>query len=118
MRSNVGGGVHHGLTTTNEGQHMSTTVFLEVTLKDGATEIESIIRETLAQTAAFDGNEGLEVVIDDADPTKCVVIERWATSAQHDAYVAWRATPDGRNRLGEILAAPPVTRTFEKSISL
>ncbi|MBT2503755.1 putative quinol monooxygenase [Curtobacterium sp. ISL-83] len=99
---------------------MSQTVFLEVQLRsDVPTEtVETVIRETLAQTAAFTGNESLEVLVDDADPTRLVVLERWATAAEHDAYVAWRATPEGASDLGTIIAAPPVTRTFDRTIGL
>lgn len=100
---------------------MSTTVFLEVQLRDGLTTeaIESAVRETLAQTAAFPGNESLEVLVDDADASRLVVLERWASAAAHDAYVAWRATPEGAaEALGAILAEPPVTRTFDHGIAL
>ena len=99
---------------------MSITVFLEVQLRPDAVgaEAEGAIRETLAQTAAFDGNEGLEVLVDDADPTRVVVVETWATAADHAAYVAWRATPEGAAALGAVLAGPPVTRTFGRTIDL
>lgn len=84
-----------------------------------AEAVERAIRETLAQTAARTGNESLEVLVDDADPTRLVVLERWATAADHDAYVAWRATPEGAaEALGAVLAAPPVTRTFGRTIPL
>ncbi|KQO63742.1 putative quinol monooxygenase [Curtobacterium sp. Leaf261] len=99
---------------------MTTTVFLEIQLRADATteEAESAIRETLAQTGAFPGNESLEVLVDDADPTRMVVRETWATTADHDAYVAWRATPEGAAVLGTVLAAPPVTRTFARTVAL
>ena len=99
---------------------MSITVFLEVQLRPDAVgaEAEGAIRETLVQTAAFDGNEGLEVLVDDADPTRVVVVERWATAGHHDAYVAWRGTPDGAASLGTVLAGPPVTRTFGRTVDL
>ncbi|WP_420367947.1 putative quinol monooxygenase [Curtobacterium sp. L1-20] len=99
---------------------MSMTVLLEVQLRaDLPTEtVEAAIRETLAQTADFPGNESLEVIVDDADATRVVVVERWASSADHDAYVAWRATPEGAAALGDVVAGPPVTRTFDRSIPL
>ena len=59
------------------------------------------------------------MLVDDSDPTRMVVLERWATSADHDAYVAWRATPEGAaEALGAVLAAPPVTRTFARTVPL
>jgi quinol monooxygenase YgiN len=99
---------------------MSMTVLLEVQLRsDVSTEdAEAAIQETLAQTAGFAGNESLEVLVDDADDGRVVVVERWTTAADHDAYVAWRATPEGAAALGTVIAAPPVTRTFARTIPL
>jgi len=94
-------------------------VLLEVQLRPGVgAEGENAIRETLAQTAAFPGNEALEVLVDDADPNRVVVVETWAAASDHDAYVAWRATPEGAAALATVIAAPPVTRTFGRAIAL
>lgn len=98
---------------------MSMKVFLEVQLRpDTRGQADDAIRETLAQTAAFAGNEGLEVLVDDADPNTVVVVETWATAGDHAAYVAWRATPEGAAPLASVLAGPPVTRTFGQTIEL
>ncbi|GGL89812.1 hypothetical protein GCM10009706_30530 [Curtobacterium citreum] len=100
---------------------MTQTVFLEVQFRDDVDHdtIASVVRETLAQTAGFPGNESLEVLVDDADAHRAVVLERWTTAADHDAYVAWRATPEGAaNALAQVLAGPPVTRTFERTLDL
>lgn len=100
---------------------MAQTVLLEVQLRDDLTQdaVESAIRTTLAQTAAFPGNESLEVLVDDTDPLRLVVLERWTTPADHDAYVAWRATEEGApTELAAIVAAPPVTRTFAHTLDL
>ena len=102
----------------DEGNAMSTTVLLELTIAPEATDVEPVLRETLAQTAAFPGNEGLEVIIDDAAPQQYVVVEKWASTSDHDAYLAWRSTPAGASRLGTVLGGPLVTRTFERSIIL
>lgn len=97
---------------------MSTTVILELSLRPDAEGVDEIIRETLAQTAAYEGSESLEVIVDDEDPTKVLVIEKWTTTAAHDAYAAWRQTPEGANRLPSISAAPGVKRIFTESIGL
>ncbi len=100
---------------------MSMTVLLEVQLRtDVPTEtVEAAIRETLAQTRRVRRhNESLEVLVDDADASRVVVLERWTTSADHDAYVAWRGTPRAANALAAVVAAPPVTRTFDRTITL
>jgi quinol monooxygenase YgiN len=97
---------------------MSFTVLLEFTLKDGAADAAEILRETLAQTGAFAGNESLEVLVDDADEKKLVVVEKWESVEARNAYLAWRSTPEGANRLGELMAAAPAFRTFEKVVPL
>jgi quinol monooxygenase YgiN len=99
---------------------MTTTVFLDLELRSDASheEVESTIRETLAQTRQHQGCESLEVLVDDADPTRLVVLERWTTTADHDAYAAWRATPEGASPLGQVLAAPGVKRIFGRTIEL
>ncbi|GAA4266897.1 hypothetical protein GCM10022256_25090 [Frondihabitans peucedani] len=97
---------------------MSMTVLLEMTLRPDATEAQSIISETLAQTRAYSGNEGIEVLVDDDDSAKLVVVETWESTAHHAAYAEWRTTPEGQNRLGEIVAAPPVKRIFSETLDI
>ena len=97
---------------------MTFTVLLEAQVKADAPDVPGILREVLAQTAAFPGNEGLEVLVDDDDSTKLLGVEKWESVEARNAYIAWRATPEGANALGTIMAAPPVFRTFENTIPL
>lgn len=98
---------------------MTTTVHLELHLDAAELDLaRDIIRETLVATRAWPGCEALEVIVDDADPTRAIVVETWATSADHEAYVAWRATPEGANRLPEVLVEAPTTRSFSETIPL
>lgn len=99
---------------------MTALVLLELKLDPLKTEAEvaEVLQETLIATRAFRGNLDLDVVVDDADPTKLIIVETWTEASDHDAYVAWRATPEGQHRLATILAAPGVKRTFSKSIPL
>lgn len=97
---------------------MTFTVFLEMTVRPDADDAAEIAREVLSQTGAREGIESLEVLVDDADPLKWVVIEKWASIEARNAYVAWRASPEGANRLGDVMATPPVFRTFESTVPL
>jgi len=98
---------------------MSTTVHLELQLDPSRlADAPAIINETLVATRAFPGNEGLEVIIDDADPARVIVVEIWATTADHDAYAAWRLTPEGSHRLGDIVVARPVKTIYSQSVPL
>ncbi len=93
---------------------MTMKVLLEVQLKDDALDTYYAgIHATLQQTRARVGLVRAEVLIDDSDPTSVVVVETWESAADHDAYLAWRATPEGApTQLATAVAAPPITRTF------
>ena len=87
---------------------MAVLSILELRLRDdvldsGPAALDAILRDT----RAFDGNEGIEVVHDVADPAHVTVVERWTSIERDDAYRAWRATPEGASGLGDLLAAPP-----------
>lgn len=88
---------------------MSITALLELRLKPESPEAGyQLLNKVLVATKAFEGNEGVEVVIDAADPAHVLVIEHWASMAADTAYREWRATPEGASALGSILAGPPV----------
>lgn len=97
---------------------MTMTVLLEFTIKEGVEGAHEIIREVLTQTAAAGGSTGIEILIDDADASRITIVEYWESVADREAYHAWRQTPEGANRLGTIMAAPPVIRTFTERVAL
>jgi quinol monooxygenase YgiN len=98
---------------------MSAIVHLDLRLAPAALEtVPALLNEVLTATRAWPGNEGLEIIVDDADPAHVIVVEHWASAADHDAYAAWRTTPEGASRLGEVLAAPPVKTVFSGRIAL
>lgn len=87
---------------------MAVTSLLDLTLAPAAVPgALAAIEDVLTATRAFEGCLGADVMVDVADPAHVVVVERWESVAADDAYRAWRATPDGASRLGELLAAPP-----------
>ncbi|TNM60162.1 antibiotic biosynthesis monooxygenase [Streptomyces sp. NP160] len=92
------------------------TSLLELTLSPEAAAdpaaAHAVITETLAATRAFDGCLGCDVLVDVDDPARLVVHERWESLAHDDAYRAWRRTPEGASRLGEVLAGPPQLTRF------
>ncbi|GAB3220933.1 antibiotic biosynthesis monooxygenase [Kineococcus gypseus] len=88
---------------------MSITSLLELRLKpEAVADAPAVLTETLEATRAFEGNLGVDVLRDTADETHLVLVERWASLEADDAYRAWRQTPEGASRLGELVAAPPV----------
>ena len=76
------------------------------------------LADTLAATRAWPGNQGIEALVDDADPCHILVVETWATTQDHDDYAAWRATPEGRSALHEVLAAKPSKQVYSTTLPL
>jgi quinol monooxygenase YgiN len=76
------------------------------------------LSETLAATRAWPGNLGIEALVDDADPCHILVVETWATTQDHDDYAAWRKTPEGKHRLGEVLAGTPSKQVYSETMPL
>jgi quinol monooxygenase YgiN len=98
---------------------MAVTALLDLHLREDAlADAPAVIAAVLSDTRAFDGNLGIEVLQDVADPTHLTVVEHWSSMTHDDAYRAWRATPDGASKLGEILAAPGSLTRFETHSTL
>lgn len=65
------------------------------------------LKHILDETRAFDGCEGVEVVVDGQDPHHLVVVERWASPEADAAYRAFRAGPGATTALRPHLAGAP-----------
>ncbi|KFF60339.1 hypothetical protein JF66_05205 [Cryobacterium sp. MLB-32] len=97
---------------------MTITAFLDIHVKSELLgEAPAVLRDTLADTRTFDGCLGVDVLIDTADPTHFVLLEKWATLAHDAAYREWRAGP-GKSPLGTILAGVPVLTKFETAADI
>ena len=95
---------------------MSVTSLLDLQIAPASVaDAPAVISGVLAATRAFDGNLGVDVLVDTADTAHFVVVESWASLAHDDAYRAWRATPEGASELGSILAAAPTLTRFERA---
>ena len=98
---------------------MAVTALLDLHLKaDRVDDGPAVLDAVLADTRAFEGNEGIQVLVDVDDPAHLTVVEHWASIERDDAYRAWRATPEGASALGEVLAAPPVLTRYGHGTSL
>ncbi|BCW71692.1 antibiotic biosynthesis monooxygenase [Arthrobacter sp. NicSoilB8] len=97
---------------------MPITAHLDLNLKaEALSTAPDVLRDILADTRAFEGCLGVDVLVDSKDPAHFLVVEQWA-SLEHDAaYRAWRAG-DGASGLGDLLAGPPVLTHFETSFEL
>ncbi len=98
---------------------MAVTAFLDLHLREDAiAEAPAVIGAVLADTRAFAGSQGIEVLQDVADPAHVTIVERWESLQHDDAYRAWRATPEGASDLGRVLAGPPTLWRYETQSTL
>jgi quinol monooxygenase YgiN len=98
---------------------MAVTAFLDLHLRaDALEEAPAVLAAVLADTRAFDGSQGIEVLRDVANPAHVTVVERWESLQHDDAYRAWRATPEGASDLGRVLAGPPTLWRYETHSTL
>jgi quinol monooxygenase YgiN len=92
---------------------MAITALLEMRIKPEALDqgLHAELHAILTDTRAFEGCLGVDVLIETADPTHIVAVERWASEERDAAYRAWRAG-DGQTNLASFLAAAPVLTKF------
>ncbi|MFC8047475.1 putative quinol monooxygenase [Nocardia sp. NPDC057353] len=75
-------------------------------------DARTVLGRVLAETQAFDGCLGIEVLVDAADPARWVVLERWQSEQHDQAYREFRAGPGQIRDLGPLLAGPPKLTKF------
>ena len=70
-------------------------------------ELLAILRseQGLTATRAFEGCEAIEAYTDPDNPDNIVLWEKFATRANHEAYLAWRIETGLLDALGSILAS-------------
>ena len=81
---------------------------------DKVDEAPAILSKILAETRAFAGCEEVLVVTDTSAPSTFLAIETWESAEADAKYRQWRAGEGaaGLAPLGDLLAGPPVLRTF------
>jgi quinol monooxygenase YgiN len=93
---------------------MSITTVLEIPTVDGkADEFIAILKQSLGDTRARKGCESVTVHQDQSNPNAIVLIERWATRADDEAYREWRAGDGAIKGLGGLVAGAPSVRYFD-----
>lgn len=92
---------------------MTIIATLDLTFKpESLDDARVVLRRVLAETRAFDGCLGVDVLIDEADPAHWVAYETWE-SAEHDAaYREFRAGVGKITDLGPLLAGAPSLTKF------
>ena len=92
---------------------MTTIAILDMPVKDGRRdEAVALLEVGLADTRAFEGNQGAVLLVDD-DPTHFLILETWQSREHNAAYQAWRQTPAGAIAgFGELLSGPSSMREY------
>jgi quinol monooxygenase YgiN len=95
---------------------MPVTVLLELRLKPEAVPAaRDLMRRTLQDTRAFDGNLGTDVLVDDEDEAHWIINELWESVEHDEAYRKFRAGEGRVAELPPLLAAPPVKTRYATS---
>jgi len=91
---------------------MALTVLLDLHLKpDALVGAPAMLRDILAGTRAFDGCLGVDVLVDSADASHLILLERWDSVEADAAYRDWRAGA-GATQLGSLLVGAPRVTSF------
>ncbi|MGK0479247.1 MAG: quinol monooxygenase YgiN [Ilumatobacter sp.] len=93
---------------------MSIHVTLELTASEGkADEMIAVLKKHLPDTRARKGNEFVTVHRDHDAPNKIVLIERWSSREDDDAYRSWREGDGAITDIAGLVAGTPVVRYFD-----
>ncbi|MEE2030751.1 putative quinol monooxygenase [Rhodococcus chondri] len=87
---------------------MALTALLELEFKaDAIDDAKKVMDRVLGETRAFDGCLGIEILVDQKNEARWVVVEKWQ-SAEHDAaYRKFRAGEGAITDLGPLLGGAP-----------
>lgn len=90
---------------------MAVVVTLEAKSQpDKAGDLVEFLERILPDTRAYAGCLGLQLVVDQDDPTRMVVLERWETRKHYETYLQWREDSGTLAQVAPLLAAPPAIR--------
>lgn len=95
---------------------MAIIALLDLTLRADKLDVAAdVLGRVLADTRAFDGCLGVDVLVDADDETHWVAYERWESAEADANYREWRAGPGQATELAALLAAAPSLTKFTVS---
>ncbi|QCB49373.1 antibiotic biosynthesis monooxygenase [Rhodococcus sp. PAMC28707] len=87
---------------------MALIALLDLKFKPEALDdAKVVLARVLAETRAFDGCLGVDVLVDEADPTHWIAYERWDSAEADAKYRDFRAGPGKIVDLAPLLAGAP-----------
>jgi quinol monooxygenase YgiN len=89
-------------------------VLLEIEAKEGAAdEMIAVLAANLGDTRARPGCESVTVHRDQERPDVVLLVERWASREDDEAYRAWRAGDGAIAAMGPLVAGRGSIRYFD-----
>jgi len=86
---------------------MSHTVMAEFHCNEGMGELLLPgLMESLSDTRAFEGCESVETYVDQDDPDRVYLWEKWAKRENYEQYIAWRIETGMLEALAPVLVKP------------
>ena len=93
---------------------MAITATLELRFKpELLDDARTVLKRVLAETREFDGNLGVDVLVDANDPAHWIAYETWESLEHDTAYREFRAGPGAITDLAPLLADRPVLTWYE-----
>ena len=93
---------------------MSATVLLEVQAKpENLAELKSTLKNTLPDTRAYEGCQGVDIIGNQDDSCNLVLIQKWDSRQHYEKYLGWRTETGALEALGAMLAQPPSIRYYD-----
>lgn len=93
---------------------MAVIVTFEVRSKaDKQQQMLEFLRGILPDTRAYQGCQGLTLLVDQDQPTSFVVHEQWDTRGHYEHYLAWRHSSGTVAAIAELLDGQPLVRYFD-----
>jgi quinol monooxygenase YgiN len=97
-----------------EENYMPIVVTLDLSiLPEKIAEAPAGLEEILDVTRTRPGCLGVDLLVDRADPSHILLVEKWASVSDDADYRAFRASPEGASNFGSFLAAPPVSLSYD-----
>ena len=92
---------------------MPITVLLELKVNPESVPTARVVMgRALEDTRNFDGNLGVDFLVDADDQAHWIIYQRWETVAHDDAYQAFRAGEGEISGFGQLLAEPPTKTRY------
>jgi quinol monooxygenase YgiN len=94
---------------------MSVIVLVEMQVKpEAVNELKALLKQTLPDTRAYAGCQGIDIYGNVDDTGNLVFYERWETRDHYQRYVAWRMESGSLDKLTSKLTGPPKIRYYDR----